>query len=106
MPDSMVTVKRKCPACGCDTESKIRIDRHGNPYYVCENCGVVVYDRNWYLCPVNEWQFQKLMLEKKPEGHFLYDTGIEIIGAVIKDGEIETEEFPDEVECLSWLIER
>lgn len=95
-------LKRTCPHCGEETESELRVNRFGVPFYACNECGVITEDRQWYRCPVNEAQLQWLM-QKKPEGRFVYDSGSGVVGIKIGGGELQYEEFPDEPECLKWL---
>lgn len=98
-------LKRKCPHCYAETSSKLEFDCKGNSYYVCNSCGVITEDRDWFRAVSSEDQLIRIIEDRKPIGLFLYDSGIEVIGVDNRTGDAWTEEFPDTIECMMWLAD-
>ena len=42
---------------------------------------------------------------RKPLGCFVYSEGMEVVGVDNRDGDAWTEDFPNLVECLAWLLD-
>lgn len=92
-----------CPDCGELTVQDIRINVLGTPFWSCKKCGVVHEDRSWYRS-ISQQEATAIIDTREPKGLFLFDTGIEVIGIDNETGDAWTEEFPDRVECMKWLI--
>ncbi len=67
----------------------------------CPNCGAL-FNPGWYRY-VSHKEAIQIIESRKPLGLFVEETGIEFIGIDNQDGNAWTEEFPDLIECLSWL---
>ena len=92
-----------CPDCGELSVRDIQIDELGVPLWACKKCGVVHEDRSWNLC-ISQKEAEDNINTREPRRLFLFDTGIEVIGIDNETGDAWTEEFPDRVECMEWLI--
>lgn len=92
-----------CPDCGEISIRDIQIDELGVPFWACKKCGVVHEDRSWYRS-ISQDEATAIINTREPRGLFLLDTGIEIVGIDNETGDAWTEEFPDRVECMEWLI--
>lgn len=100
----MIFMATRCPDCGAFISRDIRMDAGGLPIWVCPNCGTVHEDHRWYK-EIGHQTAIRIIETRKPLGLFVEDTGVEIIGIDNSDGNAWTEEFPDRLECLSWLLQ-
>ena len=91
-----------CPDCGEETARDIKITGDGKPVLVCKKCGTIHEDRSWYQM-IDQKQASEIIETREPRGRFVLATGIEIVGIDNETGNAWTEEFPDMLECLSWL---
>lgn len=91
-----------CPDCGEKTARDIKIDAAGNPVWSCKRCGVVHEDRSWYQM-IDQKKASEIIETREPRGRFVLYEGIEVVGIDNETGDAWTEEFPDMMECLSWL---
>lgn len=96
-----------CPDCHEKTRKKIFVDDRGNSFWTCEKCGTVHEDYMWYIIASEKMAGLKDNLSKiNFEGYFMIPTGIEYIGIAIANGQNETDEFPDRIECMKWLASK
>ena len=91
-----------CLDCGCPTRKHIQIHETGYAFWTCEKCGVVRFDSSWYKM-IGHDAYVNYTETNFPDGKYVYDTGIEVIGVHAKSGHEEIEEFPSMAECLEWL---
>ncbi len=92
-----------CPDCG--REGKMQLVINGEtPVRYCPFCGCIRESHSWYK-EVGHEEALSIIETRKPLGLFVEDTGVEIIGIDNSDGSAWTEEFPDRLECLSWLLQ-
>lgn len=91
-----------CPDCGQIAFQRIQIIAAGLPVWVCPTCGTAHEDWSWFR-EVGEEEAKAIIETREPEGLFLFDTGIEVIGIDNLTGDAWVEEFPDRRECLEWL---
>lgn len=96
-------IHRRCPHCNGETFSALMFDDYCNPVYMCNVCGVVSEDRDWFWTVTSKKRLMQILEEKKPDGLFMFDTGIEVIGIENRNGISWYEEFPDVGECMVWL---
>ncbi len=99
----MIFAATRCPDCGVFISRDIRLSVDGLPIWICPNCGTVHEDHRWYK-EIGRQTSINIIETKKQLGLFVEDTGVEIIGIDNSDGNALTEEFPDRLECLSWLL--
>ena len=90
-----------CPHCGAQTTSKVHV-KCGDTFCVCCNCGgqfgVGVFYRY-----VDKKTAEQIINQGKPQGLFVFDTDIELIGIDNRSGIASVEEFPDKWELDAWL---
>lgn len=91
-----------CPDCGEMTARDIRIVDDGKPVWACKKCGVVHEDRSWYQM-IDQQKASEIIETREPRGRFVLYEGNEVVGIDNETGDAWTEEFPDMLECLSWL---
>ena len=91
-----------CPNCGQEVVAEVMVVG-GVPVRMCPNCGTIHETHRWYK-EVSEEKMNSIIETREPRGLFLHDTGIEVIGVDNSTGDAWTEEFPDRVECLLWLL--
>lgn len=100
----MIFTATRCPDCGAFISRDIHMDAGGLPIWVCPICGVVHEDHRWYK-EIDHQTAISIIGARKPLGLFVEDTGVEIIGIDNSSGDAWTEEFPDRLECLNWLLQ-
>lgn len=100
----MMVYNKTCPACKQKIFSNIRLDDTGATFYKCLKCGKLIYDSSWYHF-VSEEKLMEIIETRKPLGCFVYSEGMEVVGVDNRDGDAWTEDFPNLVECLAWLLD-
>lgn len=101
-PWKNVFEKMNCPDCGEEVLARVTVNGE-MPVRTCPKCGTVHETHRWYR-EVDREKLEVVIDTKEPRGLFLCDTGIEIIGVDNTTGDAKTEEFPDRLECLIWLL--
>lgn len=92
-----------CPECGKSGKMQLLLNDE-RPVQYCPFCGCIRESHSWYR-EVDDKKAIEIIETRKPIGLFLEDTGVEIIGIDNSGGDAWTEEFPDRLECLRWLLE-
>lgn len=101
-PWKSIFEKMICPDCGEEVLARVAING-GTPIRMCPNCGTVHETHKWYS-EIGQEKLKAVIETREPRGLFLCDTGTEIIGVDNTTGDAWTEEFPDRLECLIWLL--
>lgn len=99
----MVRFATVCPDCEQFVGKKIQIDKQGDPIWVCPECGAVHCDSSLYKVVADKSAYERIGTIKGVSGLYLFDTGIEVIGVVTDGVDKWEQEFPDRIECLTWL---
>ena len=92
-----------CPECARTGAMQLLIMGE-EPVRYCPFCGFIRQDHSWYK-EVSHEEAIEIIETRRPTGLFLEDTGAEIIGIDNSSGDAWTEEFPDRLECLIWLLQ-
>lgn len=101
-PCKNIFEKMTCPDCGEEVVARVTIN--GNmPVRMCPKCGTIHETHRWYS-EVGQEKLENIIETREPRGLFLCDTGVEVIGVDNITGDAWTEEFPDRLECLLWLL--
>lgn len=102
-PIKSIYQRMVCPDCKEEVLAKIVVVGK-TPMSKCPKCGTIHEEHRWYKF-AGEEKMKSIIETKEPRGLFLCDTGVEVIGIDNSTGEAITEEFPDKIECVLWLIQ-
>ena len=100
----MVFVSKKCPDCGSEVTAKIRTDDLSRPFWECPECGVVHEDYSWFRTIKSKAAYDALKHTKAPDGLYVFDTDIEVIGIKCAGGELTEEEGPMFLNVIEWFV--
>ena len=101
----MIWTAREITCPDCKRTGAMQLIVNGEkPVRYCPFCGCIREDHSWYK-EIGHQKAVEIIETGKPLGLFVEDTGIEIVGIDNSGGDAWTEEFPDRLECLSWLLQ-